>query len=279
MNQITGKAKLAGVIGWPVAHSRSPLIHNFWLERYKIDGVYIPLPVKGENFEILIRGMMTAGFRGCNVTIPHKERAFQICDVLDPNAQHIRSVNTLMFRDDGSIYGTSTDGDGFIASLEAQNVNLKKGSALILGAGGAARSVVAALVQRNVSVFIANRTYERAVELAKAYDLAQAIKWHEWPKHLENITLLVNATSLGMEGANSCDFDLTHASKDMVVSDIVYVPRETPLLKAARQRGLKTVEGLGMLLHQARFGFSQWFGVDPVVDQEITELLANSLKS
>lgn len=279
MNQITGKAKLAGVIGWPVAHSRSPLIHNFWLERYKIDGVYIPLPVKGENFEILIRGMMAAGFRGCNVTIPHKERAFQICDVLDPNAQHIRSVNTLMFRDDGSIYGTSTDGDGFIASLEAQNVNLEKGSALILGAGGAARSVVAALVQRNVSVFIANRTYERAVELAKAYDLAQAIKWHEWPKHLENITLLVNATSLGMEGANSCDFDLTHASKDMVVSDIVYVPRETPLLKAARQRGLKTVEGLGMLLHQARFGFSQWFGVDPVVDQEITELLANSLKS
>ncbi|MGL4686314.1 MAG: shikimate dehydrogenase [Commensalibacter sp.] len=279
MNQITGKAKLAGVIGWPVAHSRSPLIHNFWLERYKIDGVYIPLPVKGENFEILIRGMMAAGFRGCNVTIPHKERAFQICDVLDPNAQHIRSVNTLMFRDDGSIYGTSTDGDGFIASLEAQNVNLEKGSALILGAGGAARSVVVALVQRNVSVFIANRTYERAVELAKAYDLAQAIKWHEWPKHLENITLLVNATSLGMEGANSCDFDLTHASKDMVVSDIVYVPRETPLLKAARQRGLKTVEGLGMLLHQARFGFSQWFGVDPVVDQEITELLANSLKS
>lgn len=279
MNQITGKAKLAGVIGWPVAHSRSPLIHNFWLERYKIDGVYIPLPVKGENFEILIRGMMAAGFRGCNVTIPHKERAFQICDVLDANAQHIRSVNTLMFRDDGSIYGTSTDGDGFIASLEAQNVNLEKGSALILGAGGAARSVVAALVQRNISVFIANRTYERAVELAKAYDLAQAIKWHEWPKHLENITLLVNATSLGMEGANSCDFDLTHASKDMVVSDIVYVPRETPLLKAARQRGLKTVEGLGMLLHQARFGFSQWFGVDPVVDQEITELLANSLKS
>lgn len=279
MNQITGKAKLAGVIGWPVAHSRSPLIHNFWLERYKIDGVYIPLPVKGENFEILIRGMMAAGFRGCNVTIPHKERAFQICDVLDANAQHIRSVNTLMFRDDGSIYGTSTDGDGFIASLEAQNVNLEKGSALILGAGGAARSVVAALVQRNISVFIANRTYERAVELAKAYDLAQAIKWHEWPKHLENITLLVNATSLGMEGANSCDFDLTLASKDMVVSDIVYVPRETPLLKAARQRGLKTVEGLGMLLHQARFGFSQWFGVDPVVDQEITELLANSLKS
>lgn len=279
MNQITGKAKLAGVIGWPVAHSRSPLIHNFWLERYKIDGVYIPLPVKGENFEILIRGIMAAGFRGCNVTIPHKERAFQICDVLDPNAQHIRSVNTLMFRDDGSIYGTSTDGDGFIASLEAQNVNLEKGSALILGAGGAARSVVAALVQRNVSVFIANRTYERAVELAKAYDLAQAIKWHEWPKHLENITLLVNATSLGMEGANSCDFDLTHASKDMVVSDIVYVPRETPLLKAAQQRGLKTVEGLGMLLHQARFGFSQWFGVDPVVDQEITELLASSLKS
>lgn len=279
MNQITGKAKLAGVIGWPVAHSRSPLIHNFWLERYKIDGVYIPLPVKGENFEILIRGMMAAGFRGCNVTIPHKERAFQICDVLDPNAQHIRSVNTLMFRDDGSIYGTSTDGDGFIASLEAQNVNLEKGSALILGAGGAARSVVAVLVQRNISVFIANRTYERAVELAKAYDLAQAIKWHEWPKHLENITLLVNATSLGMEGANSCDFDLTHASKDMVVSDIVYVPRETPLLKAARQRGLKTVEGLGMLLHQARFGFSQWFGVDPVVDQEITELLASSLKS
>lgn len=279
MNQITGKAKLAGVIGWPVAHSRSPLIHNFWLERYKIDGVYIPLPVKGENFEILIRGIMAAGFRGCNVTIPHKERAFQICDVLDANAQHIRSVNTLMFRDDGSIYGTSTDGDGFIASLEAQNVNLEKGSALILGAGGAARSVVAALVQRNISVFIANRTYERAVELAKAYDLAQAIKWHEWPKHLENITLLVNATSLGMEGANSCDFDLTHASKDMVVSDIVYVPRETPLLKAARQRGLKTVEGLGMLLHQARFGFSQWFGVDPVVDQEITELLASSLKS
>lgn len=277
MTLITGNAKIAAVLGWPIKHSRSPLLHNFWLQRYQIDGAYIPLAVKPEDFKVVIQGMVAAGFKGCNVTIPHKEAAYKCCDILDDIAKKTGSVNTLVFQEDGKIFGTSTDGAGFVASLKDQGVQLKGCSALVLGAGGAARSVVASLLEEKVSITLANRTVKRAHNLIADMGEGAVIDWQDWSDKLGLFDLLVNTTSLGMEEKESYHFDLSRASSHLVVTDIVYVPRQTALLKIAHKQGLKTVEGLGMLLHQARFGFKKWFGIDPVVDQELTEFIARSL--
>lgn len=278
MQLITGQAKIAAVLGWPIEHSRSPMLHNFWLQRYQIDGAYIPLAVKAEDFKAVIQGMKAAGFKGCNVTIPHKEAAYQCCDKVDETASKMGSVNTLWFTDDGKIHGTSTDGAGFVASLNDADVSLKNKNILILGAGGAARSVAYSLQQDDAQVTITNRTLKRAEQLVKDLGDSAVIEWQSWAQELGRFDILVNTTSLGMEGKDAFKFDLQKASTDLVVTDIVYVPRITPLMAAAQQRGLKTVEGLGMLLHQARLGFSKWFGVDPKVDHELTEFVANSLK-
>ncbi|MDI2111897.1 shikimate dehydrogenase [Commensalibacter nepenthis] len=278
MQIITGKAKIAAVLGWPIEHSRSPLLHNFWLQRHLIDGAYIPLAVKAEDFNTVIQSIKAAGFKGCNVTIPHKEAAYQCCDVVDETARKMRSVNTLWFADDGKICGTSTDGDGFVANLKDTGLTLTNKKILILGAGGAARSVAYSLIQENAQISITNRTLQRAEQLVQDLGAGQIIKWQSWAKELGQFDLLINTTSLGMEGKEDFQFDLQHARADLVVTDIVYVPRMTPLLIAAQQKGLKTIEGLGMLLHQARLGFSKWFGVDPSVDHELTEFVANSLK-
>lgn len=278
MQLITGKAKIAAVLGWPIEHSRSPLLHNFWLQRYQIDGAYIPLAVKVEDFKNVIQGMKAAGFKGCNVTIPHKEAAYQCCDIVDETAKKMGSVNTLWFTEDGKIHGTSTDGDGFVANLKDADVTLTDKKILILGAGGAARSVAYSLIQDGAQITITNRTLQRAEQLVRDLGAGQIIEWQSWIKELGQFDVLVNTTSLGMEGKDDYLFDLQHASKDLVVTDIVYVPRVTPLLEAAELKGLKTVEGLGMLLHQARLGFTKWFGVDPAVDHELTEFVANSLK-
>lgn len=278
MQLITGKAKIAAVLGWPIEHSRSPLLHNFWLQRHQIDGAYIPLAVKAEDFKNVIQGMKEAGFKGCNVTIPHKEAAYQCCDIVDETAKKMGSVNTLWFTEDGKIHGTSTDGDGFVANLKDADVTLTDKKILILGAGGAARSVAYSLIQDGAQITITNRTLQRAEQLVRDLGAGQIIEWKSWIKELGQFDVLVNTTSLGMEGKDDYLFDLQHASKDLVVTDIVYVPRITPLLEAAELKGLKTVEGLGMLLHQARLGFSKWFGIDPVVDHELTEFVANSLK-
>lgn len=278
MQLITGKAKIAAVLGWPIEHSRSPLLHNFWLQRYQIDGAYIPLAVKVEDFKNVIQGMKAAGFKGCNVTIPHKEAAYQCCDIVDETAKKMGSVNTLWFTEDGKIHGTSTDGDGFVANLKDADVTLTDKKILILGAGGAARSVAYSLIQDGAQITITNRTLQRAEQLVRDLGAGQIIEWQSWIKELGQFDVLVNTTSLGMEGKDDYLFDLQHASKDLVVTDIVYVPRVTPLLEVAELKGLKTVEGLGMLLHQARLGFTKWFGVDPAVDHELTEFVANSLK-
>ncbi|MDI2090206.1 shikimate dehydrogenase [Commensalibacter oyaizuii] len=279
MTIITGRAKIAAVLGWPIQHSRSPLLHNFWLDRYQIDGAYIPLAVKPEDLRKVIQGMVAAGFKGCNVTIPHKEAAYLCCDRVDEAAKKMQSVNTLWFEPDGTICGTSTDGLGFVASLLDQEVSLKRCKVLILGAGGAARSVVTALSDVGAVITITNRTSSKAKQLINDLDIkANQLNWEDWPNSLEQFDLLVNTTSLGMEGKEDFAFDLTYAHPKLVVTDIVYVPRVTPLLKAAQDKGLKTVEGLGMLLHQARLGFEKWFGVNPTVDQELTEYVASSLR-
>lgn len=268
---ITGKARLAGVLGWPVSHSRSPTLHNYWLRRYGLDGAYVPLPVRPDQFEAAVRGLQAAGFRGANVTIPHKEAACALADCLAPSARRAGAVNTLVFEADGRIRGLSTDGDGFVASLEARGLTLPvSGRALLLGAGGAARSVAAALQDRGVRVAVTNRTQARAEDLASLLPGLEVVPWAGWEAALGAYDLLVNTTSLGMEGGPDPLFcpSLKAASQRLVVADIVYVPRLTPLLAEAEQHGLQTLGGLGMLLHQARLGFREWFGQDPVVDAE-----------
>ena len=268
---ITGKARLAGVLGWPVSHSRSPALHNYWLRRYGIDGAYVPLPVQPEQFEAAVRGLQAARFRGANVTVPHKEAACALADELDPSAQRAGAVNTLVFESDGRIRGLSTDGRGFVASMEASGMKLPaSGRTLLLGAGGAARSVAAALQDRGLDVAVTNRTQGRAESLAAVLPGLDVVPWEAWEAGLGEYDLLVNTTSLGMEGGPDPMFrpSLKAASHKLVVADIVYVPRLTPLLAEAEQRGLKTLGGLGMLLHQARLGFREWFGQDPVVDAE-----------
>ncbi|MFT9258724.1 MAG: shikimate dehydrogenase [Acetobacter sp.] len=278
---ITGKARLAGVIGWPVSHSRSPVLHNYWLRRYGVDGVYVPLPVQPGTFEVAVRGLQAAGFRGANVTIPHKEAAYRLADVLDDSALQAGAVNTLIFHDDGKIRGLSTDGDGFVASLQAEGHAIRSGTrALVLGAGGAARSVAAALLRHGMDVHVSNRTAARASELASALPALGVVAWDGWENRLGDYSLLVNTTSLGMEGGPDPMFSpsLAQAGAGLVVADIVYVPLVTPLLAQARERGLATVGGLGMLLHQARLGFTAWFGVEPQVDDATQAHVLGSLR-
>jgi shikimate dehydrogenase len=270
---ITGAAKLAGVVGWPVSHSRSPRLHNFWLARHGIDGAYLPLAVAPENFATAVHGLRAAGFAGANVTIPHKEAAFAMCGTLDEAARRAGAVNTLVFNDAG-IHGSNTDGAGFIANLRAHGIEPAAGPALLLGAGGAARAIAAALLDLGVQVAVANRTPARAAALGQALPGLQVLSWEQREAALADHALLVNTTSLGMHGAPPLALDLAAAPAGMAVADIVYVPLETPLLAAAKARGQRAVGGLGMLLHQAVPGFAAWFGVTPSVDAETFALLA-----
>ena len=269
---IGGAARLAGVLGWPVSHSRSPRLHNFWLARYGIDGAYVPLPVAPADFVTAVRGLRAAGFRGANVTIPHKEAAFAVCTRVDETAHRAGAVNTLSFAD-GEVAGSNTDGAGFLANLRAHGVDPAAGPALLLGAGGAARAIAAELLGLGVRVCVANRSQERTVALAAALPGIETIAWSQRHAALVDYGLLVNTTSAGMKGVPALDLDLARAADALVVADIVYVPLKTPLLAAASSRGLRTVGGLGMLLHQAVPGFSEWFGVTPQVDQEVIDLM------
>ncbi|MCE2576933.1 shikimate dehydrogenase [Gluconacetobacter entanii] len=285
--RIGGLTALAGVIGWPVAHSRSPLMHNFWLAQYGIDGAYVPLPVRPGAFDVAVRGLQAAGFHGTNVTIPHKEAAFRIVDRLDRSARRSGSVNTLVFAPDGAIEGYSTDGDGFVANVEAHGIAVTGGRALLLGAGGAARAIAASLLDRGVAVTIANRTAARAHELADAMRadaeagaMVDVAPWDGLGTVLPGCDMLVNTTSVGMHGGPPGDLpiDLALATPALVVCDIVYVPRQTALLRTAAARGLRCVDGLGMLIHQARLGFRKWFGTDPVIGAEVEALLDADLR-
>jgi shikimate dehydrogenase len=274
MPLLSGRARLAGVLGWPVAHSRSPLLHGTWLERHGIDGAYLPLPVRPERFAPSVRALADLGFRGANVTLPHKEAAFALCDRLAPSAERAGAVNTLVFGDDGRVEGSNTDGFGFLENC-AQSVpgwDAAAGPAVLLGAGGAARAIAAALLDAGCPrVVLVNRTPARAEALARA--LGGPVAVADRPP-LDAAALLVNTTSLGMAGQPSLELDLSPLPAGAMVADIVYVPLETPLLAAARARGLAAVDGLGMLLHQARPGFEAWFGAAPAVDGGLRDTVA-----
>lgn len=269
---LSGRARVAGLLGWPVAHSRSPRLHGFWLERHRIDGAYVPLAVPPAALPAAIRGLAAAGFAGCNLTIPHKEVGYALCDDATDEARRIGAVNTLVFRD-GKIHGSSTDGAAFLANLSDHGI-AQASPTLVLGAGGAAREIVAALIDAGASVSITNRTPERLESLLRLFPALTALPWAARSAALADHALLVNTTAAGMAGQPALDIDLERAPATLAVADIVYVPLVTPLLAAAQRRGLRTVPGLGMLLHQAVPGFAAWFGATPSVDRELFDFVA-----
>jgi len=273
--------KRAGVMGWPVAHSRSPLLHGFWLKEHRIDGEYVLLPVRPEELALSLRGLAARGFAGCNLTIPHKEAALAIVDVVDAASARIGAVNTVIVRPDGALEGRNTDAFGFRENLRAAQPGWRAGAgpAVVLGAGGAARAVVAALLDDGAcEIRLVNRSRDRAAALAAALGgPIEVVDWARRAEALAGAALLVNTTSLGQTGQPPLELALDALPKEALVNDIVYVPPETPLLAAARRRGNPAVDGLGMLLHQARPAFAAWFGVTPEVTPALRQAVVASL--
>ncbi|WP_425410472.1 shikimate dehydrogenase [Hyphococcus sp.] len=269
--------KLAGVIGWPIAQSLSPLIHTIWAHRAGVDAYYIPIPVEPD-YQVFARTMdslKTVGFEGVNVTLPHKEHALRYARSATDNARKAGAANMLTFHDDGA-EADNSDIAGFTDAVR-EKAPERTGTALILGAGGAARGISIALKTLGFSnIAITNRTPEKASALAELFDL-QTVDWASRAAALENADLLVNTTSLGMTGQPPLEMDLSALKPHACVADIVYAPVETPLLAQARDRAMKTVDGLAMLMHQAAPGARAWFGADPVVDDDLRRHLVNEL--
>jgi shikimate dehydrogenase len=271
---MTDSTLRAGVMGWPVCHSLSPRLHAFWLRTYGIDGAYDALPVQQEKLAAALRALGNDGLRGVNLTVPHKELACGIVDELDDNARAIGAANLICVGADGRLTGRNTDAYGFAENLKAGGFAARRGRAVVLGAGGAARAVLYALAGRGFStITVANRTRERSERLARDFTTPHcAIAATEWNDlgapisgPMAGADLLVNTTSLGMKGQPPLEIDLSSLPGDACVNDIVYAPLETGLLAQARQRGLQTIDGLGMLLHQAAPSFEAFFGRRPEV--------------
>jgi shikimate dehydrogenase len=280
---LSGRTRLAGIVGWPVAHSLSPRLHGHWLLRYGIDGAYVPLAVPPERLAQALSALPALGFAGVNLTIPHKEVAVSLVHRLSPRAKRIGAVNTVVVEADGLLSGDNTDGFGFVAALLASQVGwvAEAGPAVVLGAGGAARAVVVALLDAGVpEVRLLNRTAARARALAHDLDgSVHAADWNARAAVLDGAALLVNTTSLGMRGQPPLDLMLDALPGTALVTDVVYTPLMTPLLALAQARGNPVVDGLGMLLHQARPGFRAWFGVDPEVDDDLRAVVAAGLSA
>lgn len=264
------RVPLAAVLGSPVAHSRSPALHGYWLKRYGIRGHYVPIDVAPGDLRDVLAMMPRMGFVGCNVTIPHKEEALRLADVISDRAALIGAANTLIFRKDGKIQADNTDGAGFIANLRqhAPRWAPSAGPATIFGAGGAARAVVAALIEVGVpEIRVMNRTRARADALRSDFGAkVVAVDWTQAPALIEDAATVVNTTSLGMTGKADFTQSLDRINPAALVTDLVYTPLKTQFLIEAEERGCQTVDGLGMLLHQAAPGFERWFGHRPEVD-------------
>jgi shikimate dehydrogenase len=272
----------AGVIGWPINHSLSPFLHRFWLKEHSIQGEYLPLAVSSEKLEGFIRGLAENGWCGINVTLPHKQAALELVDDLDPIARRIGAINTIVVMGDGSLKGINTDGYGFFKNLQEFQSEWEASDkpVVVLGAGGAARAVLMALIESGSSeIRLVNRNQSRAKNLAAEFNgPIRVYNWSDRSAILSEARLLVNTTSLGMRGQAPLKIDLKNLPLRAVVNDIVYTPIETELLKNAERRGNRTVDGLGMLLHQARVGFSAWFGVDPSVSSALRAHVLNAMK-
>lgn len=274
---------LAGVMGWPVAQSRSPILHNYWIQKYNLNGRYVPLPVEPERLAEAVRGLRALGFRGCNVTMPHKVNIMALLDSVTDTARRIGAINTVVVGEDGKLSGTNNDGNGYFYNLldVAPGFKPDAGPIAILGAGGAARAVLVALVERGAKeIRLINRTFERAEAIAKEFGAAvRALPWERRSDAIGDVVLLTNATNQGMTGKPALDISLDRLPRQTLVSDLIYVPPETPFLTTAHQRGNITVNGLGMLLHQARPAFKAWFGVMPDITTDLRATVEATFKA
>lgn len=277
----------AAVLGKPIAHSRSPLIHGYWLEEQGLEGEYLRREVEAGMLDATLRAMLSDGFRGANVTVPHKEEAFAACDRVSEAASIAGAVNTVWFEGE-EIVGDNTDGLGFMAHLDQTHPGWDRGHPriLLVGAGGAARGLIVPLLNRlPKSLMISNRSGGKADQLVASFAVRagntelRALDWGDWANVLPEIDLVINTTSLGMKGQPALDLDVDALPPDAIVADIVYSPLETPLLAAARARNLKTLDGLGMLLHQAVPGFAIWFGVKPAVTEGLRAHILADLRA
>lgn len=267
------KIPLAGVIGHPVAHSKSPNVHGYWLRKYGLKGHYVPIDIAPEKLADLLPRLADLGFVGANVTIPHKEKVMEIADLITDRATLIGAANTLIFRKDGRIHADNTDGYGFIENIRQTipDWNPKSGPAVVFGAGGASRAVLASLIDVGVpKIMLTNRTRIRAEKLREDFGhRVQVVEWVQAGNVLEKADLVVNTTSLGMTGKPEMRVPLDGLKPGAIVNDLVYAPLRTRLLATAEERGCRVVDGLGMLLHQAVPGFERWFGKRPVVDENV----------
>ena len=272
---------LAGVMGMPVAHSRSPRLHNHWIAQYGLTGSYVLLPVAPRNLQAALPGLPALGFAGCNVTLPHKVSAMALVHDVDANARRIGAINTIVVRPDGTLQGFNNDGFGYIQSLLDADPAWRAdaGPITVLGAGGAARAVLVALAERGATeIRLVNRSAAKAVALAAEFSAPiRAFPWESRHDALADVAMLVNTTSQGMHGNPPLDLDLNDLPRHALVSDVIYVPLETPLLAQARARGNPTVNGLGMLMNQARPAFQAWFGVMPEITPELRRAMELSI--
>lgn len=275
------KFALAGVMGWPVMHSRSPLMHNYWMDQQGLAGTYIPLAIKPGELAPALRALHPLGFAGCNLTIPHKLDAMTIVDEVDDVAKKIGAMSCVVVRDDGSLFGTNNDWLGFLGNLKQQSPEWRAdaGPAVVIGAGGGGRAVCYALLQEGATeIRLVNRTTAHAEAIAEEFGgPIQVLPWEERHDALEDVSMAVNVTSQGMVGEPALDIRLDKLPESALVADIIYTPLESPFLAAARARGNRTINGLGMLLHQGPPAWKFWFDLEPTVTAELRERMEQSL--
>lgn len=270
--------KKLGVIGFPITHSKSPIIHHYWIKKYNLNGSYEALEIPPDDFTVRIHVLIEGGYTGFNVTIPHKESVMDLCDEIDDAATQIGAVNTLVIEDQ-KLIGKNTDAFGFIQNIKTTQMDFDftQGAACVLGAGGAARAIIYALAQEKIpQIFLANRTADRAQALRQDFPNIpiEIIDWDKKESILPNANLLVNTTSLGMDGLTPLRIDIQGLPRTALVNDIVYTPLMTELLKNAQAQGHPFVTGIGMLLHQARPAFESWFGIMPEIDDALIKLVS-----
>jgi shikimate dehydrogenase len=273
--------QLAGVMGWPVMHSRSPLLHNYWFAQHNLAGTYVPLAIAPAGLAAALRALHPLGFAGCNLTIPHKEEAMKMVDEVDILAKSIGAISCVVVRPDGSLAGTNNDCYGFIQSIRQEQPGWRadSGPTVVMCAGGGARAVCCALAQAGArEIRLVNRTFDRAKKIAEDFgDPIKALPWQQRHDALDGAAMVVNTTSLGMLGQSALDLELNKLPARALAADIIYIPLETPFLAAARKRGNPTINGLGMLLHQGRPAWRAWFGIEPEVTPELRAMIEKTI--
>lgn len=272
---------LAAVMGWPISQSRSPMLHNYWFEQHGLSGSYVPLAIRPENLGAALRALPALTFAGCNLTIPHKQEAMRIVDEVDVTATKIGAISCIVVRPDGSLAGSNNDWFGFVHNILefVPDWRVDTGPVAVMGAGGGARAVIYGLMQRGArDIRLCNRTHARALQLAQDFGgPITVLPWEQRHDAIEGVVMLVNATSQGMIGQAALDLRLDKLPVSALVNDIIYIPRETPLIAAARARGNRTVTGLGMLLHQGIPAWQAWFGMTPTVTAELRRRIEATL--